>query len=653
MRTLLRIMRRGAAVGDGTAVGALLASEPGTGKTPMSITVANALGGDRPFRVLIILGQNYRHVWVDHILDWQWPTRLIIPVEAGDVHDLSVFTNAWVIINYEILDRFEVSIRKKEWDLLIIDESHAAKNALAKRTVQIFGGKWERKRVAPIPAVKTLVVTGTPILNYPPELFTTLRHLDPAQWGRRYKAFVNEGYESDSLTTYRIDETLRVFGEPRDLDNKFQTKLRRTVMVREFLEGLPPKIYEVKSIPPTWEDIDFFMARELALNLIRDELRRAKKKSKRAAIRERLNQTYANARKRTANRKYPHVRNYLLAQPDKVLLNYGKQNVPVTRKTLVFCLHDHIVRWFESDLRAAGRTFITLTGKTGNARYVQEQFQNNPDIEFYIGNIRAGGVGIDLYAAHHVVFAELDWVPGLMEQAENRAHRRGQTEQVIVVRFYMEYSSDEWVWRALRNKKTIIGLALNPSTHRGNPYPDIEMSPEAAKAFWEAYEKQWEKSFGGSFEDAFHDVRADDGAEAIDEEPFDVDDLLGPDAAEVGTEDEPVSPKLRARCDKLTKGQKKWWSKHCPAVKNYTEHEMWSRDALGNLDFGTTDEGICWKRIHIMRKKAEQLKKTAPEDSKTHWNFYKTGVGAAKTKYRYIHPDVIYEFPDLGLEKFD
>jgi SNF2 family DNA or RNA helicase len=247
---------------------------------------------------------------------------------------------------------------------------------------------------------------------------------------------VNEWYESDSLTTYRIDETLRVFGEPRDLDNKFQTKLRRTVMVREFLEGLPPKIYEVKSIPPTWEDIDFFMARELALNLIRDELRRAKKKSKRAAIRERLNQTYANARKRTANRKYPHVRNYLLAQPDKVLLNYGKQNVPVTRKTLVFCLHDHIVRWFESDLRAAGRTFITLTGKTGNARYVQEQFQNNPDIEFYIGNIRAGGVGIDLYAAHHVVFAELDWVPGLMEQAENRAHRRGQTEQVIVVRFY-------------------------------------------------------------------------------------------------------------------------------------------------------------------------------------------------------------------------
>jgi hypothetical protein len=639
VRTLLRIMRRGAAVGDGTAKGALLGSEPGTGKTPMSITLANALGGQRPFRVLIIAGQNYRHVWVDHILKWQWPARRIIPVNAGDVHDLSVFTNCWCILNYEILDRFEESIRRKQWDLLIIDESHAAKNALAKRTVQIYGGKWERRRVDPIPAVKTLVVTGTPILNFPPELFTALRHLDPEQWSRRYKAFVNDWYDSDSLTTFTIDETLRVFGEPRDLD-QLQRKLRNTVMVREYLEGLPPKIYEVKVIPPTAEDVDFFMRRKLALNLIRDQLRRTKKKSKRAAIRLRLNQTYENARKRTADRKYPHLRNDLLA-------------LPTNFKKLIFCLHDHIVQRFESDFRAAGRTFVTLTGKIGDARYVQEQFQNNPYIEFFIGNIRAGGVGIDLYAAHYVVFAELDWVPGLMEQAENRAHRRGQKEQVTVVRYFMEFSSDEWVWRALHNKTTIKGLALDPPARHSNPYPEMEMSPEAAKAFWEAYEKEWEKIFGGSFEDFFRDVGVDDEAEAIDEESFNVDELLGPEAAEAGTEDEPVSPKLRARFDKLTKGNKKWWCKNCPAVKNYTPHEMWTRDELGNLDFGTTEEGIFWKRIYIMRKKAEQSKKTAPEDSKTHWNFYRTGVGAAKTKYRYIHPDVIYEFPDLGLEKFD
>ena len=219
-------MRHGAAVGDGTAKGPLLASEPGTGKTPMSIVTANALGGDRPFRALIIAGKNFRHVWLEHILKWQLPCRLIISVEAGDVYDLSAFTNAWVIINYEILDRFEDSIRGKQWDLLIIDEAHAAKNFAAKRTVQIYGGKWERKRVAAIPAVKVLVVSGTPILNFPSELYTALRHLDPAQWSRRYKAFVNEWYESNSLTTFTIDETLRVFGEPRDLD-KFQSQAAR------------------------------------------------------------------------------------------------------------------------------------------------------------------------------------------------------------------------------------------------------------------------------------------------------------------------------------------------------------------------------------------------------------------------------------------
>ena len=185
-----------------------------------------------------------------------------------------------------------------------------------------------------------------------------------------------------------------------------------------------------------------------------------------------------------------------------------------------------------------------------------------------------------------------------MEQAENRAHRRGQTQQVTVTRFYMECSSDELVWRALHNKTTIIGLALNPPARRGNPYPEVEMTPEMEKAFWEAYEKKCEEMFGGRFEDFFRDVGADDEAEAADEAPFNIEDIIGSEAAEVGTEDEPVSPKLRARFDKLTKRQKKWWSKNCPAVKNYTEHEMWGHDRHGNLTFGTTEEAAHWKRIY-------------------------------------------------------
>ena len=361
VRTLLRIMRHGSAVGNGTAKGALLASEPGTGKTPMSITAANALGGNRPFRVLIIVGQNYRHVWLNHILRWQSPARHIISVEAGDVYDLSLQPNCWVIINYEILDRFEASIRRTEWDLLILDEAHAAKNALAKRTVQIYGGKWERQRIKPIPAVKTLIVTGSPILNYPYELYTALRHLDPEQWSRRYKAFVHEWYDSESAFPITIDETLRVVAVPHNLD-QLQAKLRSTVMVREYLDGLKPKIYEVKPIPPKPEDIDFFMGRTRALKQLQKKLRLTKKKSERAEIRELLNQSYATARRRTANRKYVHVRDALLAQSDKLLLS-GQSPVLATRKTLVFALHDHIVQRLADDLRRAGKQVVTLTGK--------------------------------------------------------------------------------------------------------------------------------------------------------------------------------------------------------------------------------------------------------------------------------------------------
>ena len=74
------------------------------------------------------------------------------------------------------------------------------------------------------------------------------------------------------------------------------------------------------------------------------------------------------------------MRDYLLAQPDKVLLTYGEQNGDLaTRKTLVFALHDHIVQRLASDFRAAGKQVVTLTGKTRYPRAAMDRFQNDPD----------------------------------------------------------------------------------------------------------------------------------------------------------------------------------------------------------------------------------------------------------------------------------
>jgi SWI/SNF-related matrix-associated actin-dependent regulator of chromatin subfamily A-like protein 1 len=148
----------------------------GTGKTPVSIVVANVL---KPVRILVICPANVRESWRRHIQEWQTINRMVVPVKARNEYDLSSLTYSFVIINYDILDRHP-EIRAKNWDLMIIDESQALKNHAAKRTAQVFGGKYKGKRTQPIPASKTILVTGTPMMNRPEELY-----LRSATWTRR------------------------------------------------------------------------------------------------------------------------------------------------------------------------------------------------------------------------------------------------------------------------------------------------------------------------------------------------------------------------------------------------------------------------------------------------------------------------------------
>ena len=64
--------------------------------------------------------------------------------------------------------------------------------------------------------------------------------------------------------------------------------------------------------------------------------------------------------------------------------------------------------------------------------------------------------GLTLTSASLVVFAELDWTPGTLEQCEDRAHRIGQSDTVHVHYLVAAGSLDDWVWSALSKK--VIGF---------------------------------------------------------------------------------------------------------------------------------------------------------------------------------------------------
>jgi SWI/SNF-related matrix-associated actin-dependent regulator 1 of chromatin subfamily A len=90
-----------------------------------------------------------------------------------------------------------------------------------------------------------------------------------------------------------------------------------------------------------------------------------------------------------------------------------------------------------------------------------DSFQGDSEVRLFVGSIQASGLGITLTAASTVVFAELDWVPGNITQAEDRCHRIGQINSVLIQHVVLDGSIDATLAKTLVKKQEIIDRALD------------------------------------------------------------------------------------------------------------------------------------------------------------------------------------------------
>jgi SWI/SNF-related matrix-associated actin-dependent regulator 1 of chromatin subfamily A len=106
---------------------------------------------------------------------------------------------------------------------------------------------------------------------------------------------------------------------------------------------------------------------------------------------------------------------------------------------------------------------VTVTGDThvADRGAAVTAFQGDKRCRVFIGSIGAAGVGITLTAASHVIFCELDPVPGKMSQAEDRAHRIGQKNSVLVQHLVMDRTLCARMAKIVVRKQAIIKEALD------------------------------------------------------------------------------------------------------------------------------------------------------------------------------------------------
>ena len=119
--------------------------------------------------------------------------------------------------------------------------------------------------------------------------------------------------------------------------------------------------------------------------------------------------------------------------------------------------------------RHFGEGAVVVSGEVAVSKRqdLVDRFQEDDDVRVYVGQILAGGMGVNLTAATQVIFNDLDWVPTNHFQAEDRAHRIGQTGTVNVTYMVARGTIEEFVRTVLETKASLVddiveGRALAP-----------------------------------------------------------------------------------------------------------------------------------------------------------------------------------------------
>ncbi len=394
-------------------------------------------------RVLIVCPASLRLNWR---AEWRrWHTGPLRPVLLDAWPGGGLFSSLdgkALIVSYDSVQKWHPMIAEVAWDVLICDEAHLVRTEKVRRTKALFGGEYKGRTFKPITARRKLFLTGTGIVNKATDLWPLVKALDPQGLGAS---------RVDFMTRYGAE------GKLAELHMRLRTRIMVRRLKADVLKELPAKRRELVLLDvPDARGI--LAAEQRALSLAKAMLERARAEIEGLPHAEqvmRLRQCRSIAmseiskvRKETALRKLPQAIEHI----HDILGNVDK---------IVVFSHHHDV----GDALAAAfpRLCVSLDGRTSEeARGTAVgRFQQDRGVRLFIGSIRAAGLGITLTAASVVVFVELDWTPAAMMQAEDRLHRIGQHNPVLVQHLVIDGSIDAKMARIIVDKQAVMDAALD------------------------------------------------------------------------------------------------------------------------------------------------------------------------------------------------
>lgn len=418
---------------------AIIADPPGLGKTLQSLGYLTHMGHER---TLVVCPASVKAVWEKEIKKWTHMSYIIIDSKTK-IDEIPADTKIW-IINYDILKKHINALLKIRFDLMIGDECHYLKNHRAQRTKAV------RALATHIPHI--VLLSGTPLLSRPVEMYTLLNFVAPSVWSnwydftRRYCGGKQGRFGYDVSGSTNADE--------------LHERIKRYFIRRkksEVLSQLPPKN---RIDVPFWMDPATAKLYDTAENNLVAYLK--ENKGKKPAEIARIIQAEQLAQLNI-------LRQLCSSGGIKTTEDIIESVIESGEKILVFSS-------FIEPLNALKEKFkdqaVMITGTTpvGERGKIVDEFQTNPDKKVFLGGIRSAGVGVTLTAAQSVLFMDYSWNPADHQQAEDRIHRPGQeANSVNIYQLHAKGTVADKLSKILKKKQKVFdqiieGVAVDEET---------------------------------------------------------------------------------------------------------------------------------------------------------------------------------------------
>lgn len=340
-----------------------------------------------------------------------------------------------VITSYSMAVRL-AWIKEREWNVVILDEAQAIKNPGARQS----------RVVRELNARHRIAMSGTPIENRLSDLWSLFDFLSPGLLGgaKEFGQFIKSGSQSDRNQFAPLRRLVRPY------------ILRRLKSDKRIISDLPDKVEMEAWCPLSRRQAALYKqsVEELAERLADSGVDGIRRRGLILAFLTRFKQICNHPSQWLGDGVYAPEESGKFNRLSELCEEMAARQ----EKVLVFTQYREITDTLAQHLSGVfGQTGLILHGGTpvGKRRELVDAFQREGGPPFFVLSLKAGGAGLNLTAATHVIHFDRWWNPAVENQATDRAFRIGQKRNVMVHKFICRGTLEERINDLIASKSAL------------------------------------------------------------------------------------------------------------------------------------------------------------------------------------------------------